>query len=250
MKKTNFFRHFVETLQARSLLGMLLLAPLGASAQVTIGSGALPQATLDIVGTYPTDADKGKAFRLDDGNQAPGKVLTCQDNGIGTWKLNGITILQTSLTNLSPAANQQTFPFADYPNLTAAYVDSLAYIDLAPGKYLVLISVPIEFDFRIEAFERADYSVGFHKEGVSSPVYSMQRIHSVYGPIRENTVIRQIQTSYIDTSSETSTTRYYVCYLQFRFYNENGVRVAPKEGNVIINRSGYPQSVFCIPENQ
>ena len=84
MKKKNFFRHFVETLQARSLLGMLLLAPMGASAQVTIGSGDIPKTTLDIIGD--TLNVHGEGFRLIDGNQAPNKVLTCQENGVGTWQ--------------------------------------------------------------------------------------------------------------------------------------------------------------------
>ena len=84
MKKKNFFRHFVETLPARFLLATMLLAPMGASAQVTIGSGDLPQATLDIIGDTATV--HGEAFRLIDGNQKAGKVLTCQENGVGTWK--------------------------------------------------------------------------------------------------------------------------------------------------------------------
>ena len=66
------------------LLAAMLLAPLGASAQVTIGSGDLPQATLDIIGDTATV--HGEAFRLIDGNQADGKVLMCHENGIGTWE--------------------------------------------------------------------------------------------------------------------------------------------------------------------
>jgi len=116
MKKLNFFgKRLLSVAEVRlpSVAGVLLLAtmmcaPFTASAQVTIGSGDLPQATLDIVGTYPTAADKGKAFRLDDGNQAPGKVLTCQDNGIGTWTspinvLNEIEYIEES--DLFKAAN-------------------------------------------------------------------------------------------------------------------------------------------------
>ena len=84
MEKKNFLKRFVETLRATSLLGMMLLAAVTVSAQVTIGSGNLPQATLDIVGAA---GETGKAFRLDDGNQAPDKVLTCGENGVGTWQV-------------------------------------------------------------------------------------------------------------------------------------------------------------------
>ena len=62
MKKLSFLKCFVETLpvaseslvktlRATSLLGMMVLAPIGATAQVTIGSGDLPAATLDVVAT-------------------------------------------------------------------------------------------------------------------------------------------------------------------------------------------------------
>ena len=136
MKKTNFFRHFVETLPATSLLGMLLLAPMGASAQVTIGSDALPQATLDVVGTYPTAADKGKAFRLDDGNQAPGKVLICQDNGVGTWQNFAMYEIE------GVKGGRVNFPLAP-DNSTASgtydFRQTGGYITLPPGKWEVQV---------------------------------------------------------------------------------------------------------------
>jgi len=238
MKKNVFLK--------RLLLAAMMGAPFTVSAQVTIGSGDLPQATLDIIGDTLTA--HGEAFRMIDGNQAPGKVLTCDENGIGSWQKGGISILQTSLTGVSPAENQQTFPFADYPNLTAAYVDSLAYIDLEPGNYMILIQVPIRFSFPLEAFERLNYSVGFVKEGSST--YTMQRIHTVDGTLRQNNFIRQIQMAVLDTSSDTSTTRYYVFYSQFQFYNANNLMIAGKEGNVTINLSGHSQSVFFIPLSQ
>ena len=76
MKKNVFLK--------RLLLAAMMSAPFGLSAQVTIGSGDLPQATLDIIGDTVTV--HGEGFRLIDGNQAPGKVLTCQENGIGSWQ--------------------------------------------------------------------------------------------------------------------------------------------------------------------
>ena len=133
MKKTNFFRHFVETLPARFLLATMLLAPMGASAQVTIGSGALPQATLDIVGTYPTDADKGKAFRLDDGNQAPGKILTCGENGVGTWQLSTVSLIQGTWDDVN--ANEPLSTSKDAPTYTGLSVT------LPPGKYMMFVQV-------------------------------------------------------------------------------------------------------------
>ena len=65
------------------LLATMMCVPFTASAQVTIGSTDLPQATLDIRGA---EGETGRAFRLIDGNHnVPGRVLTLGENGIGTW---------------------------------------------------------------------------------------------------------------------------------------------------------------------
>jgi hypothetical protein len=55
---------------------------LSANAQVGINTET-PKTTLDIVQEDQTT--KGKGFRLDDGNQAAGYVLTGDADGIGTW---------------------------------------------------------------------------------------------------------------------------------------------------------------------
>lgn len=75
MKKLIFF--------GKLLIATVMGAPFTTSAQVTIGSGDIPQATLDVRGS-PNET--GKAFRLIDGNQAPGKVLTVGEDGIATWE--------------------------------------------------------------------------------------------------------------------------------------------------------------------
>ena len=137
MKKLSFLKCFVETLlsaseslvktlRATSLLGMMVLAPMGATAQVTIGSGDLPQATLDIIGD--TLNVHGEAFRLIDGNQALGKILTCQENGIGTWQPNCI--------EGKFDGSQLFIPFADNTDRFIQYAG--ASITLPPGKWVVI----------------------------------------------------------------------------------------------------------------
>ena len=137
MKKLSFLKCFVETLpvaseslvktlRATSLLGMMLLAPMGASAQVTIGSDALPQATLDIIGDTLTA--HGEAFRLIDGNQAPGKVLTCQENGVGTWEYPVYEIR---------GVRGEAIDFPLRNDLSGFMKQSGAYITLPPGKWEV-----------------------------------------------------------------------------------------------------------------
>jgi len=138
MKKLSFLKCFVETLpsaseslvktlRATSLLGMMVLAPLGATAQVTIGSDALPQATLDIIGDTLTA--HGEAFRLIDGNQGVGKILTCQENGIGTWKTNSVIVGR----GVFPDTGLSDSLYMDYRD----YRYTGVYIDLPPGLWYV-----------------------------------------------------------------------------------------------------------------
>ena len=88
------------------LLAAMMCVPFTASAQVTIGSTELPEAMLDIR-AYPEMDERGQGFRLVDGNQASGRVLTavCND-GFGTWQtpaagwlLNGNIISDADAAN-------------------------------------------------------------------------------------------------------------------------------------------------------
>ncbi|MDR1653057.1 MAG: hypothetical protein LBS01_05310 [Prevotellaceae bacterium] len=64
-------------------LGIIaLMSGAALSAQVGINTDN-PTATLDIVQKDQTL--KGKGFRLDDGNQGAGKILTSDSDGTGTW---------------------------------------------------------------------------------------------------------------------------------------------------------------------
>ncbi|MDR1652055.1 MAG: hypothetical protein LBS01_00110 [Prevotellaceae bacterium] len=67
------------------ILGLAALMSSGQSlfAQVGINTDA-PKTTLDIV-QKDTATVKGRGFRLVDGNEAAGKVLTSNDDGEGTW---------------------------------------------------------------------------------------------------------------------------------------------------------------------
>ena len=129
MKRNAFFR--------RLLLSASLLAPIGASAQVTIGSDALPQATLDIVGSYSNNSEKGKAFRLDDGNQADGKVLTVVgDNAVATWQYPALNQIYGVR-----GGSSLEFPLARLADSgeNIAYKQTGAYITLPPGKWNVSV---------------------------------------------------------------------------------------------------------------
>ena len=110
---------------------LLLCALVIAKAQVTIGSGTLPQATLDIVGSYSNDSEKGKAFRLDDGNQAPGKVLTCGENGVGSWQLSTVSLITGTWDDVN--GNEPLSTDIGAPTYTGLSVT------LPPGKYMIFV---------------------------------------------------------------------------------------------------------------
>ncbi|MDR1652944.1 MAG: hypothetical protein LBS01_04730 [Prevotellaceae bacterium] len=75
--------------------GLLFVMPL--NAQVGINTDN-PQATLDVVQKDKTVP--GQAIRIDDGNQAAGKVLTSDANGVGSWQIAPETHLVPTLINL------------------------------------------------------------------------------------------------------------------------------------------------------
>ena len=95
------------------LLTAMISVPAHLGAQVTIGSAEPPQATLDIRGA---EDETGQAFRLVDGNQAPGRVLTAVGNdGMGTWLPSAITVHSSTLTNRVPnASDTRVLSFGDF----------------------------------------------------------------------------------------------------------------------------------------
>ena len=127
MKKNVFLK--------RLLLAAVLFAPTGANAQVTIGSGDLPQATLDIIGDTATV--HSEAFRLIDGNQAPGKVLTCQENGVGTWQPPAIF----QILGVKSGQNLD-FPLVSMTGDNRTWMKQTGgYITLPPGKWEVSVTI-------------------------------------------------------------------------------------------------------------
>ena len=212
MKKLSFLKCFVETLpvaseslvktlRATSLLGMMVLAPIGASAQVTIGSGALPQATLDIVGN---PSETGKAFRLDDGNQADGKVLTATgDNGIGTWKPIALTMI-TGTVNTGATVNMADLP-AGIP-LAAYKVVPDIYIDLPQGKWAVFYYIPITFNFGTTTPDQISMTWGFAPVDNSNSGTAAGHQY-IYGPFNVGTTFRQLFMAIVNNDKE-GITRY------------------------------------------
>ena len=128
-------KNFIKTAAVCLLLGNTALS----NAQVTIGSRALPQATLDIIGD--TLNVHGKGFRLIDGNQSTGKVLTCRENGIGTWEY----VALYRIAGTKPPTSHPPLQFAlNYNGIESEYIRQTgASITLPPGKWEVRVNTLI-----------------------------------------------------------------------------------------------------------
>lgn len=131
-------------MKTKNVFGRLLLAvimcaslTLTVRAQVTIGSLEIPQATLDIIGD--TAKVYGGAFRLIDGNQAEGKVLTVVgDNGVATWRYPALTRIVG--VNNSVWQTALRFPLAIEAGRVSGngtFKQTGANITLPPGKWEV-----------------------------------------------------------------------------------------------------------------
>ena len=140
MKTKNYFLSL--------LLATMMCAPFTASAQVTIGSVEPPQATLDIRGA---EGETGQAFRLIDGNQADGRVLTVVgDDGVATWMppAGGVRRLINNPTPAPPPFNLLA-PMNTMSMTNVVIIDHEAYtFVLEPGFW----RIDFNFGVRVENF--------------------------------------------------------------------------------------------------
>jgi|GEM_PF-1781864 len=125
MKKVKFFKLGAIALTMSS-------AALNVNAQVGINTEN-PKATLDIV-QRDTATVKGKGFRLVDGHQNAGFVLTSDATGIGTWEASGVSM---HLGYFPPTAAERI----TMPNQSTGWVATNAYIDLPPGIWRIDMSL-------------------------------------------------------------------------------------------------------------
>ena len=199
------------------LAAMVFLAPTGASAQVTIGSNIPPEATLDIIGD--TANVHGQAFRLIDGNQAPGRVLTCGGNGIGTWQ-NPVT----ATTIRGTIQQAQNIPFeinqSDF-NLQAAnvwqsqkiFMAPNSYIDLPPGLWRVDAAFPVRFPSISALGEWIEFLVVFTTDPTAT-IHNISTVANypaptVVGVVADSFIGRAMGWSFIHNTSG-ATQRYYI----------------------------------------
>ena len=116
-----------------------------AAGNVGIGKIA-PSTKLHITtgGTATTPNPSG--FRLEDGNQNNNYVLTSDANGIGTWQLNKMSILQGVLgSGVDLILNDATNNFV-YGSPNVGLKQTGSYIDLPSGRWQVNITMFIPYN--------------------------------------------------------------------------------------------------------
>jgi hypothetical protein len=220
----------------KTFLAAALIAAtvVGINAQVGINTDA-PKTTLDIV--QPDQMVKGQGFRLDDGNQVDGKVLTSDDDGIGTWKFAALKLfqghVQASLNRVVTLTNQLVinYPGADKDSV---WIDE-AYIDLpAHSRWQVTRYIPVQclFDLGIDQFQ---YNLGFQPVG--------QPMQAGYadvcsGPFLANTIFRINVTSILNNTTD-NTLRFRLVMFNFRF-------VSAGSTNYIANQPLVVGKQICI----
>ena len=123
------------------LFATMMCVPFTANAQVTIGSTDLPQAMLDIR-AYPEMPERGQGFRLIDGNEFPGRVLTAGEDGFGTWE-NPPAGTRTLFHN-PPGTTSHFLTVQPSLNQTAVIMtgDDYSFI-LEPGFWRIDFNIPI-----------------------------------------------------------------------------------------------------------
>ncbi|NDW08900.1 hypothetical protein [Dysgonomonas sp. 520] len=94
---------------------------------VGIGTNS-PQTKVDIRSTT-----QGKGFRLQDGSQGNGKVLTTDGNGNGSWKTPGVAYAKLGTIPANPVTN----PVLDATSDSEHIAYSGMSIELTPGDYQV-----------------------------------------------------------------------------------------------------------------
>jgi len=222
-KKNLFVRLYLSVV-------MVSFIPIGVSAQVTIGSGDLPQATLDIVGN---PSEIGKAFRMKDGNEADGKVLTVGDNGIATWRNVALHIIDGKFDPVErPISLSLDYYKTDYGRV---FRDTNSYIDLPPGRYMVLYSVPVWLDTS-QPNEFVRWRVGFRDETLT------------YGDTYTQTtdlwkaekLQRELKLAFIENPSNETKRFYIVIYSIFTSNNSY-------TGNLIYAPSTYVAEMYAFP---
>jgi hypothetical protein len=115
------------------------------AATVTGVNTDTPKATLDIVQKDQTV--KGKGFRLDDGDQTNGYVLTSDADGIGTWRMPaggtkfGFNTIRSGVEQIYACPTQGV---SSINQIEDVIVFSDYYIDLEPGVWRIDFLIPMQ----------------------------------------------------------------------------------------------------------
>jgi hypothetical protein len=163
---------------------LIAATAMGINAQVGINTDS-PTATLDII-QMDKATNPGHGFRLDDGNQAAGKILTSDTDGVGTWEYNLGTETEVKMRmksmRLDTIVTYQDILIADSVKTITGSDFGIRFINdsvlfVPQGRYMVAISFDLP-NCEIARFTIWDYynlparpSDGTSPSGLFTSVY-------------------------------------------------------------------------------
>jgi len=173
-----------------------------------------PTSKLHIVGDTATV--KGQAFRLVDGNQNAGYVLTCDSAGTATWEASGVSMI---LGYVPPLITQRI----KMPNrLLTGYVATPSYIDLPPGLWKTEVcmylanqasAINSQINVRVQGSFASDISLAALAAYTAQYELGLSDSSDTYKSINcwnlNNLVSSILQGTVIIRNTTTSTKRYY-----------------------------------------
>jgi hypothetical protein len=90
-----------------------------------------PKSALNIV--QKNKSTPGKGFRLEDGTEAAGKVLTSDADGVGSWQTVGINLI----SGFIDTTNGISIEWLNQDSASTNFRNTKTYIDLPPGAWQV-----------------------------------------------------------------------------------------------------------------
>ena len=115
-----------------------------------VGIGTtVPDTKLHIVTDTSTINPNPTGFKLEDGNQGAGRVLMSDANGVGTWKINSMYIINGHMGPGVNLALNDTSNKKDWTNPndhSNGFKSTGSYIALPPGKWQVNVAMLIPYN--------------------------------------------------------------------------------------------------------
>ena len=199
------------------------------TAQVGINTETPSNKGLHIVQSGDTTGltNHGQAFRLEDGNQAAGKVLTSDNDGNATWEepITSVTLKGVITPNQNIPIPMDASSFVWQGTTANTYLSQIvtmdpnSYIDLPNGLWRINAELPVQVQQDINVDDWVEFLLVLSTDptttnyvtatAASSAGSAAMNVSVIKGPLKAGYPCRDMVTGYINNTSGT-TQRYYL----------------------------------------